>query len=48
MSGLLDRLLYGLVWVILIAGLVVAAMVAIPFLILLALFLIPVLVVFGL
>ncbi|MFM8238313.1 MAG: hypothetical protein ACKOBG_11280 [Actinomycetota bacterium] len=48
MSGLLDRLLYGLAWALLIVGFVVIAMLAIPFLILLALFLIPVLVVFGL
>ena len=48
MSGVLDRLAYGLCWTLLILGLVLVALIAIPFLFLMALFLIPILVVFGL
>lgn len=45
---MLDRLAYGLCWTFLILGLVFVALMAIPFLFLMALFLIPILVVFGL
>lgn len=45
---MLDRLAYGLCWAMLILGLVVVALMALPFLFLMALVLIPILVVFGL